>query len=142
MKVVINRCFGGFGLSIEAVLLYAKKKGKPCWYEPDKRFHSLDMGTFWIVPEGQRPPDLTDKWLTLTITERQKHNEAWEAATISVSDISRSDPQLVEVIEELGDKANTRFSELKVVDVPDGVEWEIEEYDGSEWVSEKHRIWR
>ena len=27
MKVVINRCFGGFGLSDEAIELYAEKKG-------------------------------------------------------------------------------------------------------------------
>jgi len=30
---------------------------------------------------------------------------------------------------------------LKIVDIPDGVEWEIEEYDGMEWVAEKHRTW-
>ena len=30
---------------------------------------------------------------------------------------------------------------LGIVEIPDGVEWEIEEYDGDEWVSEKHRKW-
>jgi hypothetical protein len=29
-----------------------------------------------------------------------------------------------------------------VVEIPDGVEWEIAEYDGLEWVAEKHRTWR
>jgi len=48
---------------------------------------------------------------------------------------------LVRVIEELGDDANGRFSELKLVNIPDEVEWQIEEYDGLEWVAEKHRIW-
>ena len=28
MKVAINKCFGGFGLSHEAVLLWAEKKRK------------------------------------------------------------------------------------------------------------------
>ena len=28
------------------------------------------------------------------------------------------------------------------VEIPDDVEWQIEEYDGSEWIAEKHRIWR
>ena len=32
-------------------------------------------------------------------------------------------------------------SDLKVVEIPDDVEWEIEEYDGNEWVSEVHRCW-
>jgi len=38
---------------------------------------------------------------------------------------------------------NKRFgSSLKVVKIPNNVKWEIEEYDGSEWVSEKRRTWR
>jgi hypothetical protein len=28
------------------------------------------------------------------------------------------------------------------VDIPDDVKWEIEEYDGNEWVAEVHRTWR
>ena len=27
MKIVINKCYGGFGLSEEAIFLYGKKKG-------------------------------------------------------------------------------------------------------------------
>jgi hypothetical protein len=34
------------------------------------------------------------------------------------------------------------FSELKIVNIPDDVEFQIEEYDGNEWVAEKHRVWR
>lgn len=32
--------------------------------------------------------------------------------------------------------------ELKIVDVPDDVEWIMMDYDGAEWVAEKHRTWR
>jgi hypothetical protein len=28
-----------------------------------------------------------------------------------------------------------------VIEIPDDVEWEVEEYDGLEWVAEKHRTW-
>ena len=59
----------------------------------------------------------------------------------SYYDIERNDQYLVRVIEELGDDANGRFAELKVVDIPDEVEWQLEEYDGKEWIAEKHRIW-
>lgn len=31
MKIVINRCFGGFGLSPLAVKEYLKRKGKECF---------------------------------------------------------------------------------------------------------------
>jgi hypothetical protein len=52
----------------------------------------------------------------------------------------RANPKLVAVVEKLGDRAGN-MADLKVVEIPDGVEWEIESYDGKEWVSEKHRTW-
>lgn len=54
----------------------------------------------------------------------------------------RSDPRLVAAVEELGTAADGALAELRVVELPDGVEWTIEEYDGTEWVAEKHRTWR
>lgn len=56
-------------------------------------------------------------------------------------DIARDDPYLIQVINELGEQANSRFCTLKIVEVPADVEWTIEEYDGLEWVAEKHRTW-
>jgi hypothetical protein len=38
--------------------------------------------------------------------------------------------------------ANGRFAKLKLVDIPLDIQWAIEEYDGDEWVIEKHRTWR
>jgi len=31
---------------------------------------------------------------------------------------------------------------LKIVEVPAGVEWTVQNYEGREWVAEKHRTWR
>lgn len=56
-------------------------------------------------------------------------------------DIVRDDPLLVQVVEELGDKANTNLSQLKVIEIPEDVKWHIEDYDGIEWVAEDHRTW-
>lgn len=55
--------------------------------------------------------------------------------------IDRDDPYLIQTIRELGERANSRFCTLKIVEVPADVEWEIAEYDGLEWVAEKHRTW-
>jgi hypothetical protein len=55
----------------------------------------------------------------------------------------RSHPAVVQVVEELGpEEASADFASLKIVEVPDDVEWIIEEYDGAEWIAEKHRRWR
>jgi hypothetical protein len=68
-----------------------------------------------------------------------------ELAGIPLSDyrweIARDDPHLVQTVQELGKAANTRYSKLKVVEVPDDVSWLIAEYDGREWVAEAHRTW-
>lgn len=60
---------------------------------------------------------------------------------VKVIDIDRDDPVLVRLVEELGDEVNTRYSELKIVEIPDGIEWTVCEYDGLEWVAEAHRTW-
>lgn len=57
-------------------------------------------------------------------------------------EIPRDDPHLVQVVLRLGDAVNTNYSKLKVVTIPDDVEWTIEEYDGMEWIAEAHRTWR
>lgn len=56
--------------------------------------------------------------------------------------ISRDDPDLVAIIEELGSQeVGGRYSTLKVVEIPEGVDWIIQDYDGVEWIAEKHRTW-
>lgn len=64
------------------------------------------------------------------------HTENWYDR-----DIARDDPYLIQTIRELGEAANSRFCTLKIVEIPAEVEWEIGEYDGLEWVAEKHRTW-
>ena len=44
-------------------------------------------------------------------------------------------------MKKLGNKANGTCSELKIVEIPDGIEFELSEYDGLETVEEKHRSW-
>jgi hypothetical protein len=41
----------------------------------------------------------------------------------------------------MGEDAFGRYAQLKVIEIPENVDWEIGEYDGMEWVAEKHRRW-
>jgi hypothetical protein len=57
-------------------------------------------------------------------------------------DIPRTCPILIEMVERMmSDTINTPYSDLKVIEIPDDVEWQLEEYDGAEWIAEKHRTW-
>lgn len=87
MKIVINKAYGGFGLTDEMM--------KAVGYKPRS---AADMG--------------------------------WN--------YDRTDPKLIGYLESIPE--NERHG-LKVVEIPDDVQWEIEEYDGMEWISEVHRQW-
>lgn len=137
MKIVINVCFGGFGLSHEAMLRYAEIKGVTLYPEQDK----WGNYTYWTVPADQRPKDVEGMWHAMSLAERKAHNEAYSKAHIYDRDFARNDLTLVRVVEEMGDRAAGRHAKLKVVEVPDDAQWEIDEYDGNEHVAEKHRTW-
>ena len=89
MKIVINKCYGGFGLSEVAETRYRNESGN----------------------------------------------------TVPYYHIPRNDPILVSIVEELGEDSWGCFAELKVIEIPDDVKFQIEEYDGNEWVAEQHRTW-
>lgn len=90
-KVVYNNCYGGFGLSKEAINLFTNKLKK--------------MG---VQVDG-----------------------------IQDRNISRSDSILIEVVESLGDRANTSTSELVIGTIPNQLinYYDIEEYDGIESIT-------
>ena len=93
MKIVINRCYGGFGLSAAAVAELSRRK-----------------------PRLLNQYDFEPKEM-------------------------RADKDLVAIVETMGRAANGPLAQLVVVEIPDGLEWEIGEYDGLEHVAEKHRTW-
>lgn len=137
MKVVINNCHGGFGLSEKAVIRYAELKGIKI-YPQEGKYGDTE---YYTVPPEEVTPPLRD-WHSATDKQKKNSNEAYNREHFSARDIERDDPLLVQTVEELGsDVASDKYAELAVVEIPDGVNWEIEEYDGSEWVSEKHRRW-
>ena len=77
---------------------------------------------------------LSDKALEL-------YNTLANADIQYTGDLERNDPILVHIVETLGAEANGRFAQLRIVEIPDDVNWEISDYDGMESVSEAHRSW-
>ena len=52
----------------------------------------------------------------------------------------RTDSALIQVVEALGEEAEDDCW-IEIVDIPDGVEWEMRNYDGQESIHEVHRSW-
>jgi hypothetical protein len=142
MKVVINACYGGFSLSKEGCQRYFDIKGQQVWIEDDTKFKSMGLFTVWMIPPEQRLESKEgEEFYKMSTPDRIAYNKQYAEQTWCARDIDRHDTILVQVVEEDSAMASGRCAELKVVEVPDDVEYQIEEYDGLEHVAEKHRTW-
>ncbi len=115
MKIIINVCYGGFNLSNKA-------------YE-----RLIELG-IPLVDQKEMKPDVEaiSKFEGSCLGSEYFDNFSREG---------RTHPLVIQVIEELGKDANGPCSELKVIEIPDGISYEIDEYDGIEHVAESHRTW-
>jgi hypothetical protein len=106
-KVAYNRCFGDFSLSRAAILRGREISGDPKWAGCMLKGEPFDDGS------GVASDDFGH-------IDYKKH--------------PRTDPILVQVIEELGRKADGMCAKLAVAKVPKGKKYRIDEYDGAELV--------
>jgi len=142
MKLVINRCYGGFGLSALAIKEYLKRKGKKAFFYKQTKFNFSSLNK---KDEYTRIDNLDECGLfCYTFTKdlgktlsKFPNNKYY----FYFGNIERDDPDLVAVVKKLGKKADGKYAELSIVEIPDGIEWELSEYDGVESVEEKHRSW-
>ena len=114
-KIVYNACSGGFSLSEVAMRRYAEIKGEPIYVGK----YDSSYNIYWRVPLEERPG-----WGIVPP----------ESFTWSDRDFDRTDPVLVQVVEELGDLANGRYANLKIRELLPGTRYRIDEYDGYESV--------
>lgn len=124
-KVVYNACFGGFGLSREACQRYFDIKGQKVWIE-DHEPKILGIFDVWLVP----PEERVKKKNSMSREEGLEYNKKYSEQTWYYTNIDRHDPVLVQVVEELGDKANSEYAKLRIEEVHGP--YRITEYDGNE----------
>ena len=106
-KIVYNACYGGFGLSDKAMQRYAEIKG---WqYRKDNV-----ADTSWSYP--------------MVIDQNGNEYSDFDLEN------NRTDPVLVQVIEELGRRANGFAADLRIAELKTGTLYRIDEYDGNESV--------
>ena len=140
MKIVINRCYGGFGLSLEAVKLYCEKMNISIYMVEMKlrKDWTFDEPTEWKYLDINKYNSL---FLNFTTKPLNEDGTMVEGSYFSIYNIDRTDPILIDVVEELGEKSWDGTSELEVVEIPDGIGYYINDYDGLESIHESHRSW-
>lgn len=144
MKVVINKCFGGFGLSPLAMVELIKL-GSPI-------IESYPAIEYY----GGNNPKIDRDWKAnyeRDLTAAVNEIEGYKFGLFSTlykdemvynykrADEFRTDPLLVKVVKKLGKRANGYCADLKIIDVPVTVKFQIEEYDGLEHIAEVHQTW-
>lgn len=132
MKVILNKCYGGFSVSDEAYELYAKKKG-------------LKLYRYGVDDETDEYKKGLCNYLTYYFTEDfgdkvPKKNIDWNKS-LYLNYTYREDPVLIKVVEELGSKASGRFGDLVVVEIPDNLNYVIDDYDGIETLRPAGPTW-
>ena len=108
MKIVLNKCYGGFQLSDKAIGWLEENKG----WKLDKDFVKVSWG-------------FSDRTLMAKAD----------------TDELRINLDVIECVETLKEESHTRLSKLRVVEIPDNANWEIDEYDGIERVREVSEVW-
>lgn len=124
---MINKCYGGFSLSVEALIAYLKRK------DPGRKLYYYDLDVknrcYRITDTPTRDTIILDKDLgnEFSILSSEVSNHI-----LSRYGIKRDDPDLVAVVEEMEDKANGIYAKLCIEEV-DG-KYRIANYDGLEWI--------
>lgn len=134
MKIVVNKCYGGFGISLEALLALIEKKSEIVKKYTFKEYYGSEKTNteFKSFKKGYKY-----EWVKFYLVK----DDIVYALDDDDENKLRSHLDLIELVEKLGEKANGDFADLVIVEIPDDVEWQIEEYDGNEHIAEKHRTW-
>ncbi len=135
MKIVINRCYGGFSISPKAIKRLAELNGRECY------FFTHDRHDYTIYIPVPLEKINRNSYVTAFDISNPNNTHDTDSHYLTSCPDDRTDSKLIQVIEELGNEANGDCAELHILEIPDNIDYEIEEYDGKEWVAEKHNTW-
>lgn len=149
LRIVINKCYGGFGLSPEAIvwlmdrgseLIRKQTYEEYCGGDSDyARRHLLDGAK----PLTGKPGLMMNSWGYAVLEPKQQVVYTVERHDDVMT--FRTHPDLLLCIETLGKAANGQCADLRIVDIHDETvsidDIYVDEYDGNEWVAQKHSTW-
>lgn len=138
-KIIYNDCYGGFGLSNKAIYEICKRKNIPVFFYKEDMTEGWDETVFTKIPV-EEALSTSDFGIVISYKdcgdtfkrEDPIYNEFIKDSSYYPID-SRHDPILVQVVEELGDKASGEYARLRIYET-DSDRYRIDEYDGAETV--------
>ena len=147
-KIVIDE-YGGFNLSVLAIDYYATLKGIKI-FSYKRIFEETNIDEYkenyrLIDPsENIEYNGMNDIYnFTMYLGDEFTTIQEFDFWFIEDFNIKRNDPFLIKTMEDLGEKINGYYTKLKIVEIPDDVEWVVRNEGGyGEYVSEKCRTWR
>ncbi|EJB6345867.1 hypothetical protein MST45_000778 [Listeria monocytogenes] len=138
MKIVLNKCFGGFELSHVAYLYLCELKGIDVHAylvdNKDDTFHFKKIDKSYKNSNALERVWCLKKELPKMELSVQVNWDFLEHIDLDLDGANRADPDLIKTVEIFGEAANPFYSKLTIVEIPDGNDFIIHENDGFESV--------
>lgn len=127
-RIAINAKVGGFEISHEAVYQLICLNNKHI-----KTYDNQDLNVLSYFKDGF--------YIGCGHSALQKEDIVYYYDDDFV--LSRTNEDLINIVLNLGKKANTEYSDLKIIEIPENIKWYIRIFDdGTEEIHEEHRSWR
>lgn len=124
MKVVINQCYGGFGLSPKGLKRYLELNGKQAYFYKQTSYQYQGNVTYERIDNIENANEL---FISCTTRDQGKILSDYPEDTFSYYSLKRNDPILVQIVEELGREASSKYSNLVVIEIENGRWFKIDE---------------
>jgi hypothetical protein len=134
MKVVINTCYGGFGLSAKGIKRYLELKGQEVWFYKQTKYEFRDGET---VYSRISLDDANGMFWYANLLDEGETIDHFPKKHFYSRNIERHDSILVQVVEEMGEECWGSCAELSVEEIEPGTWYKITEYDGYESIEYK-----
>jgi hypothetical protein len=141
MEILLNKCYGGFGLSDKAKYEIAKRKGLTLYmyvalgddFGGDYEFVSDEDFLSGKYSSGSSAFK-NIVWCTKDVGPHPTDDVLWRHVYLGFekNEISRTDEDLIEVVRQLGRAADGQYAVLAFTSIPDGSYYKISEHDGFE----------